>query len=601
MDFINLPILIVSLLLGISILTSLITMRVGIPLILVFLCIGLLAGDAGLSLVQTVRHPRLSFFVGSLALAIILFDSGFHTQTKGYRNIFMPSFLLATVGVILTAVFLAPVAKEVMLIGWLPALLLASIISSTDSASVFFLLRSQGISLREKVKATLEVESGANDPMAIFLTMACITLVMQQTNHEAVRYGALLPLFAKQLLIGLSAGFFLGWLLTAAVNKVKLEHALYPIFVVSIAMMGFAVTNMLQGSGFLAVYIAGLILGNSKIQGHTQISKFQQTLTWLSQIVMFITLGLYVSADTLRDAVLPGFLIGVALVFFARPLAIWLVLMFFPMYTAREKIFISFVGLRGATSILLALAPIVYGLSFGRDFLDVIFVMVLFSLAFQGFLIPVIAKWCGLEVPVLCRPPEKTEIDLPGLTDSSLIAYELHQDTPAVKGEDIPKWARPNLIIRGGISYTPTSIRQFKEGDRVYVFSSSEAREPLLDHLYGGGDIQGADDVLGDFPIAPTTTFSELEKMYGIEFDPRFKDMTIANLLKQEFNDFEVGDRLSMGAIELVVRKVENSEPVSIGLDIEPDRQRSFYAHTKAMKMINRKYNKLNKKVDKDK
>lgn len=601
MDFINLPILIVSLLLGISILTSLITRRVGIPLILVFLCIGLLAGDAGLSLVQTVRHPRLSFFVGSLALAIILFDSGFHTQTKGYRQIFLPSFLLATVGVILTAVFLAPIAKEVMLIGWLPALLLTSIISSTDSASVFFLLRSQGISLREKVKSTLEVESGANDPMAIFLTMACITLVTQQMNHEVVKYSALLPLFTKQLLVGLSAGFFLGWLLTAAVNKVKLEHALYPIFVVSIAMMGFAVTNMLQGSGFLAVYIAGLILGNSKIQGHTQISKFQQTLTWLSQIVMFITLGLYVSADTLRDAVLPGFLIGTALIFFARPLAIWLVLLFFPMYTTREKIFISFVGLRGATSILLALAPIVYGLSFGRDFLDVIFVMVLFSLAFQGFLIPVIAKWCSLEVPVLYRPPEKTEIDLPGLTESSLIAYELHADTPAVKGEEIPKWARPNLIIRGGISYTPTSIRQFKEGDSVYVFSSSETREPLLDYLYGGGNMEGAEEVLGDFPIAPTTTFGELERMYGTPFDARLKDMTIADLLKQEFNDFEVGDRLALGPIELVVRKVENCEPVSIGLDIEPDRQRSFYAHTKAMKMINRKYNKMNKKVDKDK
>lgn len=594
MEFINVPILLFALLLTVSILTSLISLRVGIPLILVFLCIGLIAGEGGLALLDEVRHPRIAFFIGSVALALILFDSGFHTQTKGYRQIVMPSFLLATFGVVLTAVFLAPVAKSVLLIGWLPAMLLASIISSTDSAAVFSLLRSQGVSLREKVRATLEVESGANDPMAIFLTLSFITLVQQQINHESIHYGFLFTAFLKQLFIGVGSGFFMGWLLTTAVNKIRLEQSMYPIFVISLVLIGFSVTNMMNGSGFLAVYIAGLILGNSKIQAYIQISKFQQTLTWLSQITMFIVLGLFVSAESLRGALLSGFLIGTALIFVARPIAIWLILSLFKTYTPKEKIFISFVGLRGATSILLALAPIVYGLEFADDFFGVIFIMVLFSLAFQGFLIPVIAKWCGLSVPILQRPPEKMQIDLPGLTDSALIAYELSEKTPVVLGESIPKWARPTLVIRNGISYTPSSIRQLKAGDSVYVFSYSDTRKPLLDHLYGGGEVENTNEVLGDFPIAPSTTFGELEKMYGLAIDPSLKNTTIAALLKQEFDDFEVGDRLSFGSVDLVVRSVENAEPVSIGLDIDPDRQRSFYARTKAMKLLNQKNTKKN-------
>lgn len=586
MDFINLPILLFSLLLSVSILTSLVSLRVGIPLILVFLCIGLLVGAGGFAVLDEVRHPRIAFFIGSLALALILFDSGFHTQTKNYRQIIFPSFLLATVGVVLTAFFLAPLAKEILLIGWIPALLLASIISSTDSAAVFFLLRSKGVALREKVKSTLEVESGSNDPMAIFLTLSFIILAQMQIAHEPMNVAALFSAFGEQLFIGLGFGFFMGWVMRTLINKTRLEQALYPIFVVSLALMGFAITNMLGGSGFLAIYIAGLIVGNTKIQAYIQISKFQQTLTWLSQITMFIALGLFVSLDSLRAVLLPGFLLGLALTFIARPAAIMLILSFFKTYTFREKLFISSVGLRGATSILLALAPIVYGLPFAGSFFDVIFVMVLFSLSFQGFLIPFLAKWCGLSVPLLERPPEKTQIDLPGLPDSSLITYDLRDTTPAVLGQEIPKWAMPTLIIRNGLAYTPTNIHKLKAGDKIYVFAYSDSRQPLLDSLYGGGQIEDTTGLFGDFPIAPTTTFGELEKMYGIKIEPRLKNITIATLLTQEFDDFEVGDRLSLDTIELVVRAVENGAPTGIGLDIDPTRGRSFYARTRAMKHI---------------
>ncbi|MBR4927163.1 MAG: potassium/proton antiporter [Alphaproteobacteria bacterium] len=579
MEFINLPILLFCLLLGMSVLTSLVSARIGIPLILLFLCIGLVAGEAGFSLLDEVRHPRPAFFIGSVALALILFDSGFHTHTKGYRHIFPPAFWLATIGVVLTAVILAPVAKEVLLVGWLPALLFASIISSTDSAAVFFLLRSQGISIREKVKSTLEVESGANDPMAIFLTLSFITLITQTQKGIEADYLSVLWVFFNQLFVGLGGGLFLGWGMLRVVKRLTLEPALYPILVLAMALGGFAVVNMLGGSGFLAIYLAGLLLGNGKIQAHTQISKFQQTLTWLSQITMFIALGLFVSGETLKTAVGNGLIIGLALIFIARPLAVWIILSFFKNYTTKEKIFISAVGLRGATSILLALAPIVYGLGFADRFFDTIFIMVLLSLSMQGVLIPYLAKWCHLIVPMVERPPEKMQVDLPGLTDSSLIVYELSETTPAVLGEEIPKWARPVLVIRDGISYAISNVRKLKSADKVYVFSYTDARQKMLDTLYGGGQVKTATDVLGDFPITETTTFGDLEKIYGISISPSLQSTVILEFLRSGDDDFEVGDRLSLTGLDIVVRAVENCMPTALGLDIDPDRAHAV--HTK--------------------
>ena len=586
MDFINLPILLFSVLLGISVLTSLVSFRIGVPLILLFLCIGLLTGGAGLSLLEGIRHPQMAFFIGSVALALILFDSGFHTKTKGYKQIFLPSFLLATIGVILTAAILAPIAKEVLFIGWIPALLLASVISSTDSAAVFFLLRSQGITIREKVKSTLEVESGANDPMAIFLTISFITLLVQIDGGATPDYTILVPTFFSQLIFGLLGGFGLGYCMKKIVQKVSLEPALYPILVLAMVLGGFALVNLIGGSGFLAVYLAGLLLGNGKINAYTQISKFQQTLTWLSQITLFITLGLFVSDDALTDIWWPALLIGLGLMFVARPLAVFGILSWFKIYSLKEKLFISAVGLRGATSILLALAPIVYGLGYAEDFFNIIFVMVLFSLGFQGFLIPILAKWCHLVVPRLSRPPEKTQIDLPELPDSSLVVYELTEHTPAVLGKEVPKWAKPVLLMRDGVSYSASNIRSLKPNDKVYVFSYNDTRQKMLDVLYGGGETPDAAEVLGDFPIASETTFGDLEKMYGIKIDERIRHENILDLMRRGGEDFEVGDRLSLNGIDIVVRSVEECCPTELGLDIDPDRKHTFETHKRLIQKI---------------
>lgn len=586
MDFINIPILLTGLLLTISIMTSLVSSRVGVPLILVFLCIGLAVGAGNFEVLNALQHPRIVFFVGSVALAMILFDSGFHTPMKNYREDAKPSLVLSTVGVLVTALLLVPFVKWILHIDWLNAFLMVSIISSTDSAAVFFLLRSRGLSLREKVKSTLEIESGTNDPMAIFLTLTFALLLQQQMNGEPLALGQIAMSFLSQALVGAGAGFLLSYMMRFLINKFHLEAALYPIFVLGLALFGFGIANLLGGSGFLTLYIAGLWVGNSRIQAYTQISKFQQTFTWLSQISMFVVLGLLVTFSGMMKVFIPAFAISMVLMFVVRPAMVFLLLMLFRSYNLGEKIFISFVGLRGATSILLALIPMVFALPYAEEIFNIIFVMVLISLAVQGFAIPVVGRWCGVTLPLLEKDPVKTEIDLPGLTDSSLVMYEMTETTPAVQGEKIPKWAKPTLVIRNGVSYPAAArLRQLKKGDKVYVFVSSELQRPVLDHLFGGGH-SVENGIYGDFPIAPTTTFAELEWMYGVTVDKGIRDYSIAELFEQEFDDIEVGDRLSLDSIELVVHGLENGLLTEVGIDVDPDfkRQKNFFSKLKRQK-----------------
>lgn len=570
MDFINLPILLAGLLLTISILTSLLSSRMGVPLILLFLCIGLSVGAGNFEVLQSLQHPKIIFFIGSVALAMILFDSGFHTPMKNYREDAGPSIVLSTVGVALTALFLAPLVMWLMDYSWLSAMLLVSIISSTDSAAVFFLLRSKGLSLKDRVKSTLEIESGTNDPMAIFMTLTFALLFQHSLKGGAVSLAMIFSSFATQALVGAGVGFLLSSVIHFLVNRFRLEAALYPIFVLGLALVGFGVSNLMGGSGFLTLYIAGLLVGNSRIQAYAQISKFQQTFTWLSQISMFVILGLFVSFSALVEVWAPAFAISVFLMFLARPLMVFILLYPFKAYRFGEKVFIAFVGLRGATSILLALIPMVFGLPYADEIFNIIFVMVLISLAVQGFALPMVGDWCGVTLPQLEKDPVKTEIDLPDLTDSSLVLYELTDTTPVVCGERLPKWAKPTLVVRNGISYpSGARLRQFKKGDKVYIFVSSELQRPLLDHFFGGGSI-GKNKPLGDFPIAPTTTFSELEWMYGLTVDKGIRDYSVAELFEQEFDDVDVGDRLTLDSVQLVVHEITDGIVTGVGVDVDP-------------------------------
>ncbi len=589
MDFINLPVLLFSILLTISILTSLLSSRIGIPLILAFLCMGLAVSAGHIEMLQSLHRPGIIFFIGSVALAMILFDSGFHTAMKNYRQNAKPALLLSTVGVVMTTVILAPFVHFLMDIGWAFSFLLVAMISSTDSAAVFSLLRSKGLGLREKVKSTLEIESGTNDPMAIFLTLSFIFIIQQQLSNQSVQYGFLLPTLLEQAFIGGLFGLGSALLIKVLLNKIPLDTALYPIFVLGLTLLCFSTTNLMKGSGFLAVYIAGLILGNTRIQAYAQISKFQQTMTWLCQITMFTCLGLFVTTDGLPQIWNVGFLLSILLMLVARPVMVFSILHYFKQFTIGDKLFISFVGLRGATSFLLALMPIVLGLPYANVFFDIIFIMVLISLAVQGFMIPIVGRWCGVTIPVLETAPITTQIDLPGLGDSSLIMYQLDEQTPVILGEKIPRWAKPTLVLRNGICYPAgTGLRQLKAGDKVYIFLSSELQRPVLDKLFGRPSCEEM-ILRGDFPISAHTTFEELEHLYGISVDRGIRSSTISDLFQQEFADVEIGDRLVLDAIELVVHTIEDGHVNTVGIDFDPKGKNSIHSHIKLLSLKNLK------------
>ena len=566
MDFINLPILLFSVILVISILTSLVSSRANIPLILVFLCIGVFLSDrGGLGIVSGYHQPKLAFFVGSLALALILFDSGFQTNFASVRKNLAPSVLLASFGVFFTAALLAPAAHYVAGFSWLESFLLASIISSTDAAAVFFVLRMGGVSIRDKIKSTLEMESGSNDPMAIFLTLSFLSLYMASKTNPLI-LGAQ---FFVQMGVGTLAGFGLGWLIKTVVSKVDFDAGLYPVLVIGMALTGFALTNMLSGSGYLALYIGGIIAGQAKLKGRYQIIRFQTTLTWLSQIILFLTLGFFADMWQMPSMFMSAFVLGLVLLLFARPLAVFVCLQPFN-YTFMEKVFISFVGLRGATSILLALAPLVMNLPNAQAMFSIIFLMVLMSLAVQGLLIIPVAKRCHVVLPQIDRPALKSEIDLPGLVDSYLITYKLTEDTPAVNGAKIPRWAMPVYVQREDVSYNGANIKSLRAGDQIYVFAGNETFARELDELYGGGQSSENCENMGDFVFSPDIKLKDLSYLYNVNVPKKWEDHTLGEALEQNFSDLDVGDRFQLGKVELVIRKKDNGKVSEVGVNLEP-------------------------------
>ncbi|MEX0859798.1 MAG: potassium/proton antiporter, partial [Cucumibacter sp.] len=352
--------LIGTLLVLVAAFSSLLARRFGAPLLLVFLLIGLATGVDGVGI--DFDDARLAFAVGSLALAVILFDAGFGTPLAAFRQAAAPALLLATVGVLLTTVIFAIFAYLITGLGPLESVLIGAIVSSTDAAAVFFLLRGAGVTLRERIRTTLEIESGSNDPVAIFLTLSLVSLIAagDAASPGTVALDIVLDFFA-QMGIGAAVGVLGGGLIARLVDRLKLDQGLVPIFVLALSLLVFGIAGALGGSGFLAVYLAGLVAGNTVTRSITNLRRFQDGFSWLAQIIMFLVLGLFATPSQF-PAILPAAIaLGLILIFVARPLAISISLLPFR-FSPPETAFISWVGLRGAVSILLALTPLIAGI-----------------------------------------------------------------------------------------------------------------------------------------------------------------------------------------------------------------------------------------------
>ena len=552
-----------------SVMTSALAFRFGAPLLLVFLGFGLLAGEDGLGI--TYDDANSAYFVGSLALAVILFDSGFDTKLKSFRQAAAPAITLATVGVALTAGLVGVAAHYIFGLPWLESFLIGAIVGSTDAAAVFFLLRVGGITIREHVRSTLEVESGSNDPMAIFLTVMLLELLLSGGGEGQI-WQEVLQGFAMQMGLGAALGFAGGYMIVQGANRITLDGSLYPIGVISAAICLFGFVGMIGGSGFLAVYVAGLVAGNSRITGQVGLRRFMEGLTWIAQIAMFLTLGLFATPSEFVDVALPAIGIALLLTFVCRPLAVWLCLLPFH-YQRNETAFVSWVGLRGSVSILLGIIPLAAGLENGQTLFNIAYIIVLTSLILQGWTIRPMAKWLGLIVPASIGPVERVGLELPGRADHELIVYRVVKSSPVLQGERLPRWARPSLVVRDGRSMRFQYAGRLQENDLVYMFVAPQYTK-LLDRLFASPKELTEDDAefFGKFALDPSRPLSALVEAYGLTTVPeRHLDSSISEFMVQRLGgSAEVGDRVTCGDVDLVVREVDTKgEIAAVGLAVD--------------------------------
>ena len=568
MEFWNLAILVGAALLLVSIVVSDISSRLGAPLLLVFLVLGMLAGEDGPGGIR-FDDFETAYVIGTLSLAVIIFDGGLRTSRDTFRVALWPAVSLATVGVLVTAGLVGLLAAWVLGLALLEGMLLGAIVGSTDAAAVFALLRTQGAALKRRVASTLEIESGSNDPMAVFLTVAILELLaVGKTGLEASTALSFVMQFAIGALLGVAGGRLLVWL----INRLRLISGLYPLLAAAGGILIFAVAAQLGGSGFLAIYLAGLVLGNSRLQARQTILRVHDGLAWLSQIVMFLILGLLLTPSQLVGIAVPALIIAAGLMVLARPIAVVVSLLPFS-FPWREQLYIGWVGLRGAVPIVLALFPAMYGLDNARLYFNVAFFVVLVSLLLQGWTIAPAARWLQLEAPPQIEPVQRVTVDMPGHFEHEILGFEVKPGS-MVAGRTLgdlvmPEGMKIMAAIRDGVPQDPAPGLDFRPGDFIYFLAQPQA----IAHLGKLFDPHRVPDRLeehryfGDFVLNGDAMLDDLAAAYGLEAPKGADGKSLADYLDRAFHGRAVvGDRVRIGAAELVVREIENGRISRVGL-----------------------------------
>ncbi|GAK46805.1 sodium/hydrogen antiporter [Tepidicaulis marinus] len=556
-----------------AILSSLLSFRIGSPLLLVFLVVGLAAGEDGFGLV-VFNDAGTAYLIGSIALSVILFDSGYATRFRSYRAAGVPAVVLATAGVLLTAGLTGTAAKFLFNVGWLEGMLLGTILASTDAAAVFFLLRVGGVTIRERIRSLLEIESGTNDPMAIFLTLTLVELIAAGAGIETLSAG-LLGRFAWAMLGGALIGAAGGWLILVAVNRIQFDKPLYPLIVLSLAVTVFAMASIVEASGFLATYIAGLIAGNMRMRYSQALEDFQSGVTWFCQIAMFLTLGLLATPSEFPAVFAGALAIAAFLIFFARPLAVWICLSLFR-FSPADMTFVSWVGLRGAVSILLGIIPLVGGIGDGQSYFNIAFIVVLLSLAIQGWSIGPVARWLGLLVPPIKGPVDRIQLELPTASRHELVTYKIAPDSPVALGARMPRWARPSLVIRDGASMSARRAGRLKEGDSIYIFVTPRQVQ-LLDKLFARPvpEDEFTSTFFGDFILKPDARMGDVAPLYDFSVSEEEAELSAEEfLLRRLPQPLDMGDRTTIGTVDLIVRALneEGTRVLEVGISVQPMR-----------------------------
>lgn len=492
---VELLLLIVSLLFFASIIVSKASSKLGVPVLLLFLLVGMVFGVDGFGIrFDSIRTAQV---VGTIALCVILFSGGMGTKLSDIKPVLAPGIMLATLGVFVTAFSTGFIIWIIMDmtplgggIGLLSSLLLASTMSSTDSASVFSILRSKGLNLKHSLKPTLELESGSNDPMAYILTLTFISLV---NAGGAPDYLGAAVMLGVQLLVGALAGYMLGKGLVWLINKIKIDNpALYPILVLTSCIFIFAATYYMRGNSYLAVYIGGLVFGNSQFVHKRSTRNFFEGVSWLGQLTMFLTLGLLVNPSQLtwRGVILPSLIISVVMIFVTRPISVFLSLIPFRQYSFRDKLFASWCGLRGAVPIIFAILCRAEGVPHADEIFNVVFVCTLISLVLQGSTLSLVGKWLQLaDDPEPEHHISNFDIEFQEEIKSATCEVEI---TPEIleRGNrlmdfNIPENTLVIMVKRGNTYFVPTGKTRLLLGDILMVISDNdEALNASLNQSY---------------------------------------------------------------------------------------------------------------------